>query len=141
MPELALGPASLRRDVGAIAAVFGLLDAAAVAFVLLSSAGPAPLLVSARAWSLFFFAHFLGLVGAGLGWILAASARARVFHGGPLIDYLLVLAGFVLVSSASGALVGRAEGASWPALLPALLLVGMGLRLATGKPLLRAGAS
>ncbi|MBI3288416.1 MAG: hypothetical protein HYZ74_02720 [Elusimicrobia bacterium] len=131
-----LNPSRLRCVLGGIAAVFGLVDLAALAFVLLSSGGPAPIMISARAWSGFFFVHFIGLVTAGLGWLLAVSARAGVFHGGPFIDYLLLLTGFILVSSISGSFLGRGAGPSWPALLPGLFLVGMGLRLRNGLALL-----
>ncbi len=126
------GPSGQRSTLGAITAVFGLLHLLPVAFVLLSSAGPAPVLVSASLWSQFFFGHFLGLVLGGLGYLLFDSAHKQVFHGGPLVDFILTLTGFILVSSVGGVLLNKGAGPSWPALTPGLYLVGVGLRLRTG---------
>jgi hypothetical protein len=132
MPE-----AALRRVLGRYAAVFGLALLLPVAYVWLSSGGPAPVLWSARAWSLFFFIHFLGFVVGGLGLQALSAARSRVFHGGPLIDFLLGVAGFMLLESACAAALRRGAGPSWPALLPGAALLAFGLRLAGGRPLLR----
>jgi hypothetical protein len=130
-----VGPAAQRAALGRLLSAFGLLHLAPVAFVLLSSVGPAPVLVSMRAWSLFFFGHFAALVACGLGFLLAVSARDRVFHGGPLIDFLVMIAGFVLVASFGGVLLHRGEGPSWPALAPGAYLLWRGLVMSAGRPL------
>ncbi len=127
----------LRRRLGALAAVFGLLHLAPVAFVWLSSLGPAPVTASAGVVSRLFYAHFLALVTCGLGLQFYASARSRVFYGGPFIDFTLGAVGFMLIESAAGAL--ARGGTSWPVLLPGICLLAFGLRLASGRPLLRAG--
>src|SRR5256885_865329 len=130
-----MSPAALRATLGRLLLAFGLLHLAPVAFVLLSSAGPAPVLVTARAWSGFFFGHFVALVVCGLGLLLAVSARDRVFQGGPLIDFLVVIAGFVLVASFGGALLHKGTGPSWPALAPGAYLLWRGLVMSAGQPL------
>lgn len=132
MPE-----GALRRRLGALVAVFGLLHLVPVAFVWLSSLGPAPVTIGARAWSLFFYAHFVALVCAGLGLQGAAAARSRVFHGGPFIDFTLIAVGFMLLESVAAAAARGGAGPSWPALLPGPLLLACGLRLSSGAPLLR----
>ena len=136
-PAAGASPASQRAALGAIASAGGVLHLLPVTFVLLSSAGPAPVLISARVWSLFFFGHFLGLVVGGLGYLFVVAALERVFYGGPLVDFLLVMTGFILVSSVCSVRLGAEIGSSWPALLPGALLVAVGLRLRTGRPLLR----
>ena len=127
------GPSSQRATLGVICAGFGLIHLLPVIFVLLSSGGPAPVLVSASVWSQFFFGHFVGLVLGGLGYLLFDSAHKQIFHGGPVIDFLLLLTGFILVSSVGGVLLSKGEGPSWPALAPGVYLAAMGLRLRSGR--------
>ena len=131
MPE-----AALRRRLGRLCAAFGLLHLLPVAFVWLSSGGPAPVLVAARSWSLFFYVHFLALTAGGIGLQALVSARAKVFHGGPLIDFLLGVTAFMVLETVAGLALRRGAGPSWPALLPGLALVAFGLRLTTARPLL-----
>jgi hypothetical protein len=119
-----LNPARQRARLGLLCAAFGLLELAAWAFAWLSSHGPSPAAVSGRAWSVFYYAHFAGLVVAGYALLFAEAARARVFHGGPTMDFTLGIAGLVIASS---------FGRGW---LPAAYLVAFGLRLAGGRPLL-----
>ena len=92
--------------------------------------------ISARAWSLFFYAHFIALTAAGLGWQAFSAARSKIFYGGPLIDFLLGVTAFMILETFSALALRRGAGPSWPALLPGLLLIGFGLRLGTGRPLL-----
>jgi hypothetical protein len=133
MPE-----AVLRRRLGLLAAAFGLLHLAPVAFVWLSSLGPAPVAVPAALLSRLFYAHFVALVACGLGLQGFSAARSRLFYGGAFIDFVLGAVGFMLVESVAGALAGA--GASWPVLLPGPALIAFGLRLATGRPLLNAAS-
>jgi hypothetical protein len=131
MPE-----AVLRRRLGAVAAAFGLLHLAPVLFVWLSALGPAPVSVSAALASRLFYVHYVLLVVVGLGLQGLAAARAKLFYGGPFIDFTLGAVGFMLLESAAGALL--AAGQSWAPLLPGLALTAFGARLATGRPLLNA---
>jgi hypothetical protein len=132
MPE-----AELRRTLGRLAAAFGLLHLLPAAFVWLSSGGPAPVLITARAWSLFFYAHFILLTAGGLGFQAFEASRTKLFHGGPLIDFLLGVTGFMLVETFAALALRRGGGPSWPALVPGLALIAFGARLGTGRPLLR----
>jgi hypothetical protein len=131
MPE-----GGLRLALGRLCAVFGLAHLLPVAFVWLSSAGPAPVLIAARTWSVFFYAHFIALVAAGLGLQAYSASRAKLFYGGPLIDFLIGVTGFMMLETFSGLALNRGTGPSWPALLPGLALTAFGLRLTTRRPLL-----
>ena len=131
MPE-----AALRRALGRVCLAFGLAHLLPVAFVWLSSGGPAPVLVAARTWSLFFYAHFIALVAVGLGFQAWSASRAKLFYGGPLIDFLIGVAGFMILETVSGLALRNGAGPSWPALLPGLALIAFGVRLGTGRPLL-----
>jgi hypothetical protein len=131
MPE-----AGLRRALGRLCFAFGLAHLLPVAFVWLSSGGPAPVMVAARTWSLFFYIHFIALVAGGLGLQAWSAARAKLFYGGPLIDFLIGVTGFMIIETISGLALRRGAGPSWPALLPGILLVVFGVRLGTGRPLL-----
>jgi hypothetical protein len=132
MPETAL-----RRALGRTVAVLGLAHLLPVAFVWLSSAGAAPVTIGARAWSAFFYAHFIALTVSGFGVQAWAASKSKLFYGGPLIDFLLGVGGFMLLETAAGLALSRGTGASWPALLPGAALTAFGLRLGTGRPLLR----
>jgi|GEM_PF-1999619 len=133
MPE-----ALLRRRLGLLAAAFGLLHLAPVAFVWLSSLGPAPVAVPAALLSRLFYAHFIALTAAGVGLQAYAASRSKLFYGGPFIDFTLVVVGFMLIESAAGAFLSG--GTSWPILTPGAALFAFGLRLANGRPLLNAAA-
>ena len=131
MPE-----AGLRRALGRFCSVMGLLILLPVAYVGLSSVAPSPLAITAREWSLFFYVHFIVLVAGGLGLQGFRAARAKVFYGGPLIDFLLGVTAFMLLETFSALALRRGAGPSWPAVVPGALLIVFGLRLGTGRPLL-----
>jgi hypothetical protein len=131
MPE-----ARLRLALGRLCSAFGLALLLPVAYVWMSSGGPSPMTVSARAWSLFFYVHFIALTCGGLGLQAYTAARAKLFYGGPLIDFLIGVTGFMMLETFVGLALRRGAGPSWPALLPGLALIGFGLRLGTGRPLL-----
>lgn len=133
MPE-----AVLRRRLGLLAAAFGLLHLAPVAFVWLSSLGPAPVAVPASLLSRLFYAHFIMLVASGVGLQAWSASRTRLFYGGPFIDFTIGVVGFMLIESAAGAFLSG--GTSWPILTPGLALIAFGLRLANGRALLKAAA-
>jgi hypothetical protein len=126
----------LRRRLGILCAALGLLHFLPAAFVWLSSGGPSPVLVSGRSWSYFYYAHFILLAASGLGLQAAAAARSGLFYGGPLIDFLLGVTGFMVVESLAAHGLGGGPGRSWLAVLPGLALIGFGARLAGGRPLL-----
>jgi hypothetical protein len=114
-------PAALRRALGGWSVTMGLAHVLPVLFVALSAAGPSPVAVSGRAMSLFYYGHFIALTAGGLGWLLLRAWRDKVFHGGPFIDFALVLTGFFLAASVSGWLAGPA-------------LAALGARLLGGRP-------
>lgn len=126
----------LRRRLGVLCAGLGLLHLLPAAFVWLSSGGPSPVLVSARSWSYFYYAHFILLAAGGLGLQAFAAVKTRLFYGGPLIDFLLGVTGFMILETLSAHALKGGKGPSWPALLPGLALIAFGGRLAGGRPLL-----
>jgi hypothetical protein len=131
MPE-----ARLRRTLGRVCVGFGFAHLLPVAFVWLSSGGPAPVMIAAHTWSIFFYVHFIALVTVGLGLQALFASRAKVFYGGPLIDFLLGVTAFMLLETFCALALRRGAGPSWPALLPGLMLIAFGVRLGTGRPLL-----
>lgn len=117
-------PAVQRSRLGALCAVFGLLLGAPFALNLLSSYGPAPLTVTAAAWSRYYFGTFVALVVSGFGLLFVEASRTKVFHGGPMIDFAIGVA---------GAMIAYGFGRGW---VPGLFLVLFGLRLSSGRALL-----
>ena len=113
-----------RSRLGLLCAAFGVALALPVAYAFLSARGPAPVAVSAAAWSRFYFAHFVLLVVSGFGFLFADAARTRVFHGGPMIDFSIGLAGVMIAFG---------FGRGW---VPGVFLLAFGLRLSTGRPLI-----
>jgi hypothetical protein len=90
----------------------------------LSAHGPSPLNVSASAWSKFYFGTFVALVSAGYGFLFLQASRSKVFHGGPMIDFSIGVA---------GAMIAYGFGRAW---VPGVFLTAFGLRLAGGRALL-----
>lgn len=113
-----------RSRLGFLCAGFGLLSLAPLALAWLSSHGPAPMAVSGAAWSRIFFWEFVALVVAGYGYILILTAKRKVFHGGPMIDFSIGMAGVMIAFG---------FGRGW---VPGIFLLVFGLRLSTGRALL-----
>lgn len=113
-----------RSRLGFLCAGFGALSLAPLALAWLSSHGPAPMAVSGAAWSRIFFWEFVALVVLGYGYILGGAARRRVFHGGPMIDFSIGMAGVMIAFG---------FGRGW---VPGIFLLVFGLRLSTGRALL-----
>ncbi len=113
-----------RSRLGLLCAAFGALSLAQALFSWLSAHGPAPAAVSAPAWSRLLYGQFIALVVLGYGYILALTARSRVFHGGPMIDFSIGLAGVMIAFG---------FGRGW---VPGPFLLLFGLRLSTGRALL-----
>ena len=119
-----MSPAGQRSWLGLLCVGFGLLLLAPPVLVWLSAHGPAPLSVSAAAWSRWYYGTFVALVASGFGFLYIEAARAKVFHGGPMIDFSIGLA---------GAMIAYGFGRGW---VPGSFLVLFGLRLAGGRALL-----
>lgn len=113
-----------RSRLGFLCAAFGALSMAPILLSWLSSYGPAPLSLTASTWSRLYYGQFIALVAAGYGYLFAEAARRRVFHGGPMIDFSIGLAGVMIAFG---------FGRGW---IPGLFLLAFGLRLASGRPLL-----
>lgn len=116
--------AAQRSRLGLLCAGFGLLSLAPLALAWLSAHGPAPLAVSGAAWSKLFYAEFVALVVLGYGYILSVTAKRRVFHGGPMADFSIGMA---------GVMIAYGFGRGW---VPGAFLLAFGLRLSNGRALL-----
>lgn len=116
--------AKQRSRLGLLCAGFGVLSLAPLALAWLSSHGPTPMSISGALWSKIFFAEFVALVVIGYGYILSVTATKRLFHGGPMIDFSIGLA---------GVMIAHGFGRGW---VPGCFLLAFGLRLATGRALL-----
>lgn len=117
-------PTLQRSRLGLLCAAFGALSLAPLAMAWLSTHGPSPMTLSGTDWSRLFFGQFIALVVVGYGYILAVTAKGQVFHGGPMIDFSIGLA---------GVMVAFGFGRGW---IPGTFLLLFGLRLATGRALL-----
>lgn len=117
-------PAVQRSRLGQLCVGFGALLFAPFLLGWLSAHGPAPLSVSASAWSKYYFGTFVALVASGYGFLFVEASRSKVFHGGPMIDFSIGVA---------GAMIAYEFGRAW---VPALFLGGFGVRLMNGAPLL-----
>lgn len=123
-----MSPSAQRRALGAWSLAMGLAHFLPIAFIALSAAGPAPLAVSARAMSAFYYGHFISLTAVGLVGLAARAAKDQVFHGGPFIDFAVTVTAFMLAASVSGWLAG-----------PTLAIVG--IRLMNGVPFFKGPAA
>lgn len=119
-----MSPAEQRSRLGLMCAAFGTLSLAPLAMTWLSAFGPNPFALDAPAWSRLYYAQFVALVVSGYGYIFYSTAKRRVFHGGPMLDFTIGLGILVIASS-----LGRA----W---IPGAFLIAFGLRLSGGRPLL-----
>lgn len=119
-----MNPSLQRSRLGLLFAAFGVLSLAPLALSALSAFGPAAFTPSGRIWSRLYFGQFVALIALGYGYIFAGAARAKVFHGGPMLDFTIGLGLLVVASS-----LGRA----W---IPGAVMLAFGLRMAGGRPLL-----
>jgi len=113
-----------RSRLGTLCAAFGALLLAPVLLSRLSAYGPSAFTLTGPAWSRLFFGQFIALVVLGYGYLLISASKRKVFHGGPMIDFSIGLA---------GVMIAYGFGRGW---VPALFLLAFGLRLCTGRPLI-----
>jgi cytochrome c oxidase subunit IV len=123
----------IRRGVGVVLIAGGLLHAGQNLFACLWSTGRLRLPVSPRLWVHLAFGQFLFLVLAGLGYLISAFQRERYFYYEALVDYLIGVAGLLIVMPfVSTAIVDRVLPV-WASLLPGVLLIVYGAGLCAGR--------
>ncbi len=88
--------------------------------------------VSPRLWAHLHFAQFLFLVFAGLGYFTLSCRQERYFYYEALTDYLIGLAGFLIVTPIIAVLIVHRVSSPWISLWPGTLLALYGAALFRG---------
>ena len=122
----------LRRGIGALYVLAGVVHWAEMGFVTLISYRLIQVHMTGQLWSRMYFAQFLLLVITGPLYLLLAFRRSGLFTYAALVDYLVGVPVFIILLSIVLALLVR--GAS-PALsfLPGGFLLAYGIGLLSGR--------
>lgn len=129
------GPSAIRRGLGIIYILSGLLHGAEMVFATLYSMGKIPLVVTARLWSQMYYAHFLFMVLAGGSFLALSYRRSGLFYPETLIDFLIGIGVFVILISLIGLALVRGLLNPWFSLVPSAFLAFYGYELLQGRRL------
>lgn len=123
----------LRRGLGVLFVIAGVVHAALMAAATLYSLGKIHVLVSARLWSELTFGHFLGLVlGSGL-YLTLGYWRANEFYFEPLLDFLAGVAAFDLILTGTVFLLAKRLLPPFFSPVPSAFLIAYGAGLLSGR--------
>lgn len=133
--------ARIRRGLGLIFLLAGLIHAGEMVLAVLYSQGRLPIVIGAGLWSELYFAHFLFLVMGSLLYLALNFRSTGVFHHETLVDFLVGLGVFILLMSAAAHLLVRRLVAPWWSLAPSAFLACYGLFLTSGRGLFNRSAA
>lgn len=123
----------IRRGVGWLYVVAGLLHAANMTFASLYALRKISFHVSAQTWTRLHFGHFLFLVGAPLLYLALSFHRERLFYYEALGDFLVGVAGYFVLLTAVAFLLVSGRVSPWLSLLPSAALLAYGAALISGR--------
>lgn len=125
--------ARIRRGLGLIIFLAGVIHAFEMVLASLYSQGRLPVVIGAGLWSQMYFAQFLFLVmGSGLYLFLSFRAR-RTFYFEALVDFLVGLPPFTVLMQAIAQLLVRHAISQWWSLVPSAFLMAYGLFVRSGR--------
>ncbi len=123
----------LRRGIGIIYLLGGLIHAAMMVYAALYSLGRIHAVIPAGLWSEFYFAHFLFMVLGGFIYMGLSFKQARIFYHEILIDYMVGIGAFFVIMTAVALILVRRLVSPWFSLSMSGFLVFYGLGLMTGR--------
>jgi len=129
--------ARIRRGLGAVFALAGLLDGAETLLAVLYTRGKVPFVITAALWSRLHFAQFLFLVVGAMLYLTVSFGAAGVFYHEALADFLIGFLIFMFLWSGRVVLLVRGLVPVWTAFGPGLFLAGYGVSLRAGRTLVR----
>lgn len=120
----------VRRGVGLIYLLAGILHAGIMAFATLYSMGRIPFVITASLWSELYYAHFLFLAMSGGLYLFLSFKKSGLFHFEIMLDYAIGMSAFMLLLTFTGLALFKGWLPGWFSLTPSgfLLLYGRGLR-------------
>lgn len=125
----------IRRGVGWLYVVAGLVHAANMVFASLYALRKIPFHVSAEAWTRLHFGHFLLLVGASTTYLALSFRKERLFYYEALLDFLVGVGVFIVLMTITAAILVTGRGTPWISLIPSAFLVIYGRLLIAGRPM------
>lgn len=123
----------IRRGVGLILILAGLISLGEMIFASLYSMGRVPILVSARLWSELYYAQYLFMTLGGGMYLLLSFRQAGVFHYEALVDFIIAVGVFTMLLGLAGFVLVRELTVPWFSLLPGSFLVSYGAGLVAGR--------
>ena len=129
------GLAGIRRGLGVIFVLAGLLHGAVMTLATLYSLGRLRVVIGPGLWSELYYSHFLFLVLASLGYLTLSYKRSAVFYWETLLDFLVGMLVFIVLLGLVGIVLVRGLANPWLSLLPGTFLAAFGLGLFLGRPM------
>lgn len=123
----------LRRGVGLIYIIAGVLHAGEMVFVSLNSLHILHLSFPAGFWLPFFFAPFLFLILGSMSYLGLGFSECGIFYYEVLADFLVGIAGFFVLFSVIAFTLRDHPVSPWFSLLPSVFVLAFGVGLRQGR--------
>jgi hypothetical protein len=135
--------ARIRRGLGLIFILAGIIQTATMVLATLYSLGKLPVVIGAGVWSQLYFAQFLFLVMGSVLYLGLSFKQAELFYFEALADFAVGTTLFILVLTVLAHLLVRRVVSPWWSLLDGLVLAGYGFFVRAGglSGLIRSDAS
>ena len=125
--------APIRRGLGLIIFIAGVIHAFEMTLATLYSQGRLPVVIGAGLWSQLYFAQFLFLVMGSVLYLFLSYRSRRMFYFETLVDFLIGLPPFTVLMQAMALLLVRRWVNQWWSLAPSAFLMGYGLFVRSGR--------
>ncbi|MBI3552754.1 MAG: hypothetical protein HY077_09555 [Elusimicrobia bacterium] len=123
----------LRRGVGLIYLLGGLIHACMMVYAALYSLGRLRVLIPAEIWKQFYFAHFLFLVLGSLVYLGLSFKQTGIFYYEVLADFLVGLTAFIVIMTGVALLLVSGRANPWWSLSMSGFLAAYGAGLMRGR--------
>ncbi len=123
----------LRRGVGFIYIIAGFIHASEMVFVSLNALHLLHLSFPPGFWPKFFFAPFLFLILGSLSYLTLGFRECGIFYYEVLADFLVGIAGFIVIFSAIAFTLRDNHISPWYSLVPSVFVLAFGLGLMQGR--------
>lgn len=125
----------IRRGLGVIYLLSGLLHWAVMTMAALYSLGRISVVIGVGLWSELYYAHFLFLILASLAYLALSYRQTGIFYYEALVDFLIGIGAFVVLLSVAAVVLYKGLVTPWLSLVPGTFLVAYGAGLYFGRPM------
>jgi len=131
--EDAAALARIRRGLGLILILAGVVHAFEMILAVLYSQGRLPVVIGPGLWSQLYYAHFLFFVGGSLLYLGLSYRSCGIFYFETLVDFLIAVPIFTILVQAFAQLLVRRLVSPFFSLVPSVFLLAYGFFVRSGR--------